>query len=99
MVPVLREEKGLMRKGWDAALAAADAFKASAVAERQRADNAERKWQLEHENFTAQKGLTDQARAETKAAIKKGRWNLVKGIVWGVVIGGSVGLGVGIASR
>lgn len=73
---ILAMEAQLLREARDAQARAAVLFEASA--------SEERKARL------AQEALTEQAREETKAERKKGRWNLIKGIGIGAVVGGSL---------
>lgn len=73
---ILAMEAQLLREARDAQARAASLFEASA--------SEERKARL------AQEALTEQAREETKKERKKGRWNLIKGIGIGAVVGVAV---------
>lgn len=78
---ILAMEAQLLREDRDAQARAASLFEASAFEER--------KARL------AQEALTEQAQEETKKERKKGRWNLIKGIGIGAVVGAAV---IGVAA-
>lgn len=78
---ILAMEAQLLREARDAQARAASLFEASAFEER--------KARL------AQEALTEQAQEETKKERKKGRWNLIKGIGIGAVVGAAV---IGVAA-
>ncbi len=73
---ILAAEAQLLREARDAQARAAELFEKAATEERKAR--------------IAQEALTEQAREETKAERKKGRWNLIKGIGLGAVIGGGI---------
>lgn len=80
---ILAMEAQLLREARDAQARAAVLFETAATEER--------KARL------AQEALTEQAREETKAERKKGRWNLFKGVGVGICIGIVVGVAVGVS--
>ena len=77
MVPILQEEKGLLRRGWEAALRSADAYRKSAEINEERVANAEKRVKLEHENSVAKDALIKTEHDAYIRERRKNRWTKV----------------------
>ena len=92
---LLKQSLELERQAKLAALGAAANYKTASELNAKRADTEAKRADNEATRATNESALKDVARAEVKAERRKGRFNLIKGVVFGLLVGAGAGIAIG----